>query len=163
MDTDVDRDKSRTIQDVVTIGHALSRLVISPDLDQWRQLNVPVAQLKSLFLIVNRRGMNSRLLARELDVTPGNVTGLVDRLAEQDLVIRKPDSEDRRVTWLEATPKGRELLDRLLENRTRKVTSILQYMSPGDLESLKQGLQGLLSAVEDHLDVIKNDLDSSST
>src|SRR5207244_13306671 len=41
-------------------------------------------------------GMTSRALTRELLVTAGNVTGLVDRLARMGLVERRPVPEDPR-------------------------------------------------------------------
>jgi DNA-binding MarR family transcriptional regulator len=87
-------------------------------------------------------------LARDLDVTPGNVTGIVDRMVEQGLVSRKPDPEDRRVVWLAATEKGRELLSNLFEADTQCSIRILEHMSLEDLKAFARGLSGFLNAVD---------------
>lgn len=50
--------------------------------------------------------------ARMPQVTPA-ITGLLTRLAEQGLVKRKPDKQDKRVTQVELTTKGKGLLKKL--------------------------------------------------
>jgi MarR family transcriptional regulator, organic hydroperoxide resistance regulator len=148
-------DKEKSIQEIQALLKKIPQLLSRPDLDEWRKLTVPMAQLKALFLIVNGQEVNSRTLAENLEVTPGNVTGIVDRLAEQDLVVRKPDPQDRRVIWLEATPKGKELLGKLIEDHTKQFTLILDYMKAGELRALTIGLNGLVRAVEGHISELK--------
>ena len=151
-----EHDKEQSIRDILNLVEKLPRVFSSPDLDEWRHLNVPMAQLKCLFLIMNRQEVNSRILARDLDVTPGNVTGIVDRLVEQELVIRKPDPQDRRVIWLEATPKGKELLGKLMENHSKQIALILDFMKPDELKALAVGMNGLVVALEQHISELKN-------
>ncbi|HSW56923.1 MAG TPA: MarR family transcriptional regulator, partial [Dehalococcoidales bacterium] len=147
--------KGEAIKEIVDLLARFQQVCVQPDLDEWRHLSVPVAQLKSLFLIVNRKAVNARTLANELAVTPGNVTGIVTRLVEQELVVRKPDASDRRIFWLEATPKGRLLLDKLMENHTKQLAAILEFMQNSELNALVKGLKGLLTAFEKHLDTFK--------
>lgn len=52
-------------------------------------------------------GPMSQLVAR-MDVDPGWVTDIVDKLEERGDVVRKPSPDDRRVKILELTEKGRE-------------------------------------------------------
>lgn len=52
-------------------------------------------------------------LATVLACHASNVTGLVDRLEEQGLVMRRPSEEDRRVKHICLTPRGREARDNL--------------------------------------------------
>jgi DNA-binding MarR family transcriptional regulator len=83
-------------------------------------------------------------------VTQGNVTGIVDRLVEQSLVSRNPSPEDRRVIWIEATDKGRQLVANLIETHTSQMLHILNHMSLKELEALSIGLSGYVKAVEEH-------------
>jgi len=46
-------------------------------------------------------------LAEALDVTPANVTGMVDRLEREGLAARARSEEDRRVVFVTLTPAGR--------------------------------------------------------
>jgi DNA-binding MarR family transcriptional regulator len=58
-------------------------------------------------LALMQPGPMSQLVAR-MDVDPGWVTDIVDRLEERGDVVRKPSPDDRRVKILELTDKGRE-------------------------------------------------------
>jgi DNA-binding MarR family transcriptional regulator len=149
-------DKEKAIREIMILVEKIPHVFSSPDLDEWRHLHVPMGQLKCLFLIINRQDVNSHTLAQDLGVTAGNVTGIVDRLVEQDLVIRRPDPQDRRVIWLEASVKGKELLGKLMETHSKQIALILDYMKAEELKALAVGLKGLVNAVESHLSELKN-------
>ena len=51
-------------------------------------------------------GMTMTELSRFLMVSNGNVTGIIDRLAAEELVVRFPHEGDRRATFVRLTPKG---------------------------------------------------------
>ncbi len=66
-------------------------------------------------------GMTSRQLTRELLVTAGNVTGLVDRLEALGLVERRPVPEDRRAMRVALTGRGRRVARRAIPRHRRDV------------------------------------------
>jgi MarR family 2-MHQ and catechol resistance regulon transcriptional repressor len=45
-------------------------------------------------------------LGRQVLLTSGGMTRLVDRMAEAGLVVREPSPTDRRIQWVRATPEG---------------------------------------------------------
>src|SRR5665647_1478312 len=51
-------------------------------------------------------GMTMTELSRLLMVSNGNVTGIIDRLVGDKLVVRKAPAEDRRAIIVRLTPKG---------------------------------------------------------
>ena len=104
-------------------------------------LNITVPQVKTLFFVSNRRETNSTRLAAALGVTPPNVTGIVDRLVEQGLMVRQESPEDRRALLLRVTEKGESVLSGLRERRTGVMREILESL---DAEALSQ-LTGALA------------------
>jgi DNA-binding MarR family transcriptional regulator len=52
-------------------------------------------------------------LAAELHCDNSNITGIIDRLEDRDLVQRRPAAHDRRVKHLVLTARGAELRERL--------------------------------------------------
>jgi DNA-binding MarR family transcriptional regulator len=50
--------------------------------------------------------VSQRALGRNLVLTSGGITRLIDRMEEAGLVRRVPSPDDRRVTLVEATPEG---------------------------------------------------------
>ena len=55
----------------------------------------------------NEAGMTMTELSRFLRVSNGNVTGIVDRLVSDGLVVRAQKDGDRRTSFVRLTPRGR--------------------------------------------------------
>jgi MarR family transcriptional regulator, organic hydroperoxide resistance regulator len=143
-------DKEAVINEIMAIHRRMNQVMIPYAIKSWQELDVPLAQLKSLLITAGKGETNFSTLAQDLGVTPGDVTGIIERLVAQGLVTRKTNVNDRRIIWLQATDKGRELLANLLESQTPHMVHILEYMSLDDLQSLLHGLSGLISAIEEH-------------
>ena len=149
--------KAQAVKEIVALQERLSRVFVNTEFEHWRKLDVPMAQLKSLFIIAHREGTNSRTLAQYLDVTQGNVTGIVDRLVQQGLVARTPTPEDRRIVLLQATEKGRDLLTDLIESQTKHLIGISAYMSVEEVSTLRQGLDAFVRAAEEYQKELVNE------
>jgi DNA-binding MarR family transcriptional regulator len=72
------------------------------------------------------------------------MTKLVRALEGAKLVSRKVDAEDRRVTWISATDKGRKLLMKGRAERVRALAERLQAFSTDDVESLDEAAKLIL-------------------
>src|SRR4051794_30723772 len=59
-------------------------------------------------------------LSRKLLVTSGNLTGIIDRLERESLVVREPDSTDRRVVRIRLTAKGKDLVKRMIPEHVQE-------------------------------------------
>ena len=140
--------KAELIVQVITLFHKLGQSRMHYQFEPWRKLDVPLAQLKSLFLIHIRGSINVRHLADDLGVTPGNVTSIVDRLVGQGLVKRRESPEDRRIVLLELTDKGRETINNIHETGMGHMKRILERMSPEDITALIRGVSSFITAAE---------------
>lgn len=98
-----------TVQ-IIEAQHRLNRVIRERTLDSWVKLDLTIPQLKSLFYVSGHGKVNPSGLASGIRVTPANVTGIVDRLVEQGLLIRTADADDRRVSWLTVTDKGKSVV-----------------------------------------------------
>jgi DNA-binding MarR family transcriptional regulator len=94
-------------------------------------------------------GMTSRELTRELLVTAGNVTGLVDRLHGLGLVERRPVPEDRRAARIVLTALGRGVARRAIPRHRRDVEALLAPLAPRDLARLRRLLGRLSRSLEE--------------
>jgi DNA-binding MarR family transcriptional regulator len=118
--------------------------------DVWMELNLTLAQLKSLIFIANEGRTSSGKLAAALHVTRSNVTGIVDRLVEHGFISRIQNPEDRRSLLLQPTSRGEAALARLREGITSHVAEALKGMSMEELLTLSQGLTSLVRAAEEY-------------
>jgi DNA-binding MarR family transcriptional regulator len=145
------------VREIIELQRQVSRALGQYTPDTWMELNVTIAQLKSLVFIAKEGATNLRKLAAALGVTPSNVTGIIDRLVEQGLVSRQENSEDRRMLVLQATDKGKALLDNLRERRISHLSEVLARMNQEDLSSLARGLSSLAKAAEAYKESTENE------
>lgn len=92
-------------------------------------------------------GLTMGDLSRRLMVTRGNVTGLIDRLVEENLVQRRPMPKDRRAHIVKLTPEGEAAFREMLPNHEAVIAAKLGAMKRSDLRQL----QALLGRLKDHL------------
>ena len=79
------------------------------------QFGITRAQWVVLVRLDRFEGLKQAELAEMLDLQPITLTRLLDRLAECDLIERRPDPNDRRAKLLYLTPKAKPLLEQLGE------------------------------------------------
>lgn len=99
-----------------------------------RMVPIPRAQLELLTVIRYGQPISSRELARQLYMTPGAVSQLVDGLAEQELIVRRIDAKDRRVQCLEVSKKGDAVLESVEKQRREIMQSVVQELTDQELE-----------------------------
>jgi DNA-binding MarR family transcriptional regulator len=141
-------EKPELIKQVIQLQQAVGKALREYSPVSLMSLNLTMVQFKTLFLVASQDGITSRALAATSKVTPANITGIIDRLAEQGLVSRQENPEDRRKLTLRATEKGQSILANLRETKMSQLSTVLHQMSSEDLSALAQGLSALLAAIE---------------
>jgi DNA-binding MarR family transcriptional regulator len=76
-------------------------------------------------------------LSRQLLVSNGNTTTVVDRLETEGLVIRTPSAADRRVVHVALTDTGRRHFEHLAADHEARVDSLFAGVSTSDLDALE--------------------------
>lgn len=85
---------------------------------------------------------------RMIQVVPA-MTGLVDRLEQQELVRRDRCTEDRRVVYIALTDKGAELLGRLDEPVMELHRALIGHLTRGELKELSRLLEKARQSLAD--------------
>ena len=85
-------------------------------------------------------GLTMSELSRRLIVSNGAITGLVDKLMQAGLVIRRYDPADRRSMIVRLTRKGRESFLRMARRHEEWVVSLLGELSVEAQSELMQNL-----------------------
>lgn len=141
-------EKQETIAKIIGLQHQHSEIMRQHSFSHWMKMGLTAVQFKSLLYIVKTGDATSKKLSDILEVTPANVTGVIDRLIGQELVQREENPEDRRVTLLQATDKGKKLIANLEENRIEHMAQLLSSLNEEELDHLYIGLSALFTALE---------------
>ena len=82
------------------------------------------------------RGLKMSELSGVLKVSNGNVTGIIDWLVDNGLVVRVPVPGDRRASLVRLTEKGRAAFQTQARAHEEWVNDLLGGFEPGDAETL---------------------------
>jgi DNA-binding MarR family transcriptional regulator len=88
-------------------------------------------------------GMTMTELSRFLMVSNGNVTGIIDRLVADKLVVRKAPANDRRAIIVKLTPRGLKDFLAMAKAHQGWVDNLLSEFDAAEAEALIHHLDGL--------------------
>jgi DNA-binding MarR family transcriptional regulator len=134
------------LQRILDCTSALFRSLHSGQDQAWLSVELTMPQLKALMCVTENNGATHGQIARSLGVTLSTITGIVDRLVDHGLVLRREDPEDRRITRVLPTPAGARLVNMLLRYRNEQLTALLSQLSADELATVETAFQYLLAA-----------------
>ena len=102
-------------------------------------------------LWVLRRGgpVTQRDLAQALEVTPRNVTGLVDGLAASGHVVRSPHPDDRRAVLVSLTEAGEQAMATMEKQHGALAAALVEGLSPRQIRPLVSGLEHITARLQE--------------
>jgi len=107
-----------------------------------------IPQMRVLFCASRRGGARPGFIAERARMAPPNVTSVVDRLAERNLVRREPDPEDGRATIVLLTEDGKRLVRAIAAAHGERLQQALDDLQADELEALETGLRALVRAMD---------------
>ena len=99
-----------------------------------RQFGISRAQWAVLARIDRNEGLKQTELAEMLDLQPITLTRLLDRLASNGLIERRPDPNDRRANRLYLKPAAKPLLGRLVDLGADMMETVLDGIADPSIE-----------------------------
>ena len=81
-------------------------------------------------------GLTMGMLSRELLVSNGNVTGIIERLVADGQVVRVTAAKDRRTTLVRLTPAGAQQFDVMAAAHEAWIAGILADLGPADVAEI---------------------------
>lgn len=118
------------------------------DIKAWTKLNLTMPQLKVLMLLNHSDNLTITQLAEDLSVSLPNMTGIIDRLVQQNLVKRVQSDKDRRVVFIRPTDNSRNIFIELNKSGYDHFKNIEKVLSENEIEIIKLGLKVLVQGME---------------
>jgi MarR family transcriptional regulator for hemolysin len=142
----IKREIAFTIMDV-------ARLLKTYADQRARQFSVSRAQWAVLIRIDRSEGLKQSELAELLDLQPISLTRLLDRLADNGLIERRADPNDRRANRLYLKPAAKPLLAQLAELGADMMETVLAGLDDKSIDRMlkelvmmKDNLRGAIGA-----------------
>jgi DNA-binding MarR family transcriptional regulator len=100
-----------------------------------RESGLSMSQLGALFHLHHRGSSGVTDLGDHLGVTSAAASQMLERLAQQDLIVRTEDPNDRRVKQVLLTAKGLQVLQESIRARQRWLYDLAEALSDAEKEA----------------------------
>lgn len=107
----------------------------------WQDRSISKLNLHVLMLLQAHGPQSMGQLAALADVALPNLTGIIDRMEERDLVKRERDSDDRRVVVIHTTAEGAACVEELESVRRQELRRVLVRLSTAELHLCLQAME----------------------
>lgn len=97
----------------------------------FKNYGLTFSQYNALRVLNNsKNGQNSVTNTSKIMIVSGpNLTGIAKRLEKNGFILRKKDSKDERITLLEITPKGKQVLTKISAAKDENISHYLKNFS----------------------------------
>ncbi len=98
--------------------------------------SLPATQLRALFIVTKNGTQSMSSLADLLSIPRQQLTKVVHALVEKQLVRRKINAANRRMIMIEASEKGEELMQKILQSNISQCSAYFEALTPEEQQTL---------------------------
>ena len=139
-----------TDQEIFLFIYKISRLVRKNVADQSHTTEEPSMLQLQVLINLCHGAVTMSHLAQELYIKLPTASSLVDRLIEAGYVTRISDKLDRRITKIDLTEKGKQILTITMKAKMKKMKFILDKLTADEKQSLVSIMESLHKKLEMH-------------
>lgn len=131
-----------------SIDHYISRLTqaamlamerIEPEMKKhFEAEGITQTQFYVLLYLSKHGGCKVSDLAKWMEVKPSAMTTIIDRLVQNDFVVREHDAADRRIVRIDLTPNGKQRLDGIKNKRRAIFKRDLSHLTEDELRTFTE-------------------------
>lgn len=145
-DRDARPGREVDVERIVAAYETLMHRVASTHAPEFLEVGVTMSQAKVLYLVQAEPDLRMSDLSARLGVSLSTVSGVVDRLVDQDLLGRRDDPADRRHVVLRITGAGATQLQLFRELNAGQIRALLARIDAADLVIVAKAVEILAAA-----------------
>lgn len=111
------------------------------DYELRKNVGVTLSQWRVIVTLVVDPGITQKEIADKVGIESATLVPVIDKMEQDGLLIRKPDSKDRRVNRIYLTPKSNSLWESILECALRIRKSSTKDVTENDLKTTMETLR----------------------
>jgi Transcriptional regulators len=118
----------------------------------WRfakSTGLSMPQFSMMMQMYHRGACGMSEVSERFEITPAGASQLVDKLVHSELIQREEDPHDRRAKLLNLTNKGRELIQRGIEERYRWVDELAGKLTVEERVQISEALDIMTRAAQE--------------
>lgn len=101
-----------------------------------------------LRILMKQDGMTQKEIVEEMDIRPSSASELVTKLEQNELIRKETNEQDKRVTHIFLTDKGREAAQKIAEGRNSGMFDMFSSMTEEEQQQLSLLLDKLITSLK---------------
>ena len=135
--------RGKLVSETVAAQAFVKRLLVRASINELLELDMTMAQLKTLGVVEREPNCTIGMLSEELGIKLAAASLAVDKLERAGLVRRHSHPLDGRRVMVEPTTEGKRLISRIREAGRSQLQSWVGELSEDDLSALHRGSRAL--------------------
>lgn len=115
--------------------------------DAIHEFQLPPGAKPVIHSILMEPGVTISEISRKTGVSKSHVSKIVDSLATKELLEKRPDPSDQRLSRIYLTKQASDRFQAIRDERRRRLAEIAAGMPPGKLDEVIDGLRTLKNAL----------------
>jgi DNA-binding MarR family transcriptional regulator len=144
----LDDQNSAVIKEIVRSIRRIVRSIYLDSKGMVKRLGLTGPQCLVLSTLASRGALSSADLSKELFVSPANMTGIIDRLEQKELIRRVKKQGDRRISLIELTDKGMQLSQLTPDPIEEKLITGLKDLEPTEVYGVYASIKKIVDLIE---------------
>jgi DNA-binding MarR family transcriptional regulator len=134
------------MRETVTRYARAARMLDPMRLQVWEEMGINFPQLRILFRVRSRPGIDLRTLAEQMGISASGASQQVDKLVARGFLVREDDPDDRRRLSLELTERGQQATGEISRATRSFIESALTVLSDEELRDFHRLLGRVLAS-----------------
>lgn len=87
-----------------------------------------------VYLYRSEKTVTAGMLSRDMHITTGRVSVLIQKMSDKGMVVRKKSAEDARVTEIRITDKGKRMVENVQKKRMEQMEELIDTLGMDQLK-----------------------------
>ena len=142
-------DKVNKKAEVARLYFGVSRILKQSMRKNFEESGITLPQSIVIGTLIESGEMKITELSSKINLSNSTISGIIDRLEKQQLVVRTRSDEDRRAVYVSVTPKVKEYYKGIHEKVEKSFEDLLSEGTPEEVEIIVIGLNTLQKILSD--------------
>lgn len=135
--------------EVVRLYYEVNKISMRSLRKHFENVGITIAQGLVLRTLIKFGEMKISEISKKISLSNSTISGIIDRLEKRELVTRSRSEEDRRIVYVNLTPKFEEIHKGMYKKTGESFEDLLSAGTSEELEKIIEGLTTLKKILND--------------
>lgn len=129
---------------ILDLIYELKKKCIQSDDDFFNTLDISQAEYNMFICLKNCKHFNSYSVAEKMQLSLSRVSRIIDKMVNKEFLTRSTNKDDRRAIDIKMTPKGKEVMNKIIEYRSERESKLESKVNEKEKADISVNLKKLI-------------------